>query len=238
MPQPEPPQTQLFRIPVLLLCVAVSLFLFSLLYLSYHLSNTNQGSIAVPAGKTYLGPDGKVPDWAIGSAAMPEKPTPKPSRIFSADQSTQWIVWKGTNYPFRFSYPETLTLTGFPQDPMDSVGISWNGNKPQEHILVNIVDLSKNSMLSSLVNKPKKEFVSSWWKQYSGLIGVSDITEFTNTKGMKGYRTQYINKQGQMPNTDVFFEVPGNKNLVIRAANGILDASVFDRIVDSVEWTK
>src|SRR4030042_512894 len=83
----------------------------------------------------------------------------------------------------------------------------------------------------------KKTYVENWWKQFSGLKGVQTVTEFVNAKGMKGYKAKYINYADQTPNDDVFFEVPGRADLVIRMANGIVDPAVFDRMVDSVSWT-
>jgi len=39
-----------------ILLLSCSFFLCSLVFLAYHLSNTNQGSMVIPAGQTYLGP--------------------------------------------------------------------------------------------------------------------------------------------------------------------------------------
>ncbi|MCJ7826027.1 hypothetical protein MUP56_00205, partial [Patescibacteria group bacterium] len=158
--------------------------------------------------------------------------------VFTVDEKTLWNIWKGKRFPYQFSYPETLPLTGFPNDPSDSAGISWNGKKPSENIIMSVIELSKNKALTPYIKKPKKEFVENWWKQFSGLSGVSAIAEFTNKKGLKGYKTRFINAQGQTPNLDIFFEVPNNPSLIIRIANGILDETVFDTIVESVEWRK
>jgi len=222
---------------IIILMLSLSFFLSSLVFLSYYLRHTNNGSIAIPAGKTYLGPPEVVPDWTNFSEPKPTEP-PKANGPFTADASTPWKIWKANTFPYQFSYPETLTLAGFPNDPSDSVGISWGGRKPTENILVSVIDLSKNPVFDPYITKPKKEFVNSWWKQFSGLTGVSPITEFTNKKGLKGYKARFINMKGETPNLDVFFEVPKNPNLVIRIANGILDPTVFDTIVESVSWGK
>jgi len=222
---------------MLLLYGSLSLFLISLLYLSYHLSNTNKGTIAIPAGKTYLGPAEVLPSWTASSQPITLPiPQQKEGTVFTVDETIPWIIWKGKHFPYQFSFPETLPLTGFPNNPSDSAGMSWNGKKPSENILVSVIELSKNTALAPYIKKPKKEFVENWWKQFSGLSGVSAITEFTNKKGLKGYKTRFINVQGQTPNLDIFFEVPGKPELIIRIANGILDEKVFEKIVESVSW--
>jgi len=223
----------------LLLYGSLSIFLTSFLYLSYHLSNTNKGTIAIPAGKTYLGPPEVLPSWtAFSQPTTSPIPQREESAVFTVDEKIPWKIWKGKHFPYQFSYPKTLPLTGFPNDPSDSAGISWNGKKPSENILINIIELSKNKAFEPYIKKPKKEFVENWWKQFSGLSGVSAITEFTNKKGLKGYKTRFINAQGQTPNLDIFFEVPNKPELIVRIANGILDETVFDTIVESVEWKK
>jgi len=224
-------------ISIIILLLSFSFFLCSLVFLFYHLANTNNGSIAIPAGKTYLGPSELQPEWTNFSPPTPQ-PEINDQSLFTADTSTLWKTWTGKTYPYAFSYPETLPLAGFPNDPSDSVGMSWKGKKPQEHILINVIDLSKNTAFTPYISTSKKEFVQNWWKQFSGLKGVSSLTEFTNTKGLKGYKTRFINSDGQSPNLDIFFEVPKNPNLMIRIANGIIDPTVFDTMVESVEWKK
>ena len=228
----------LSNVSIFLVFLSVSILISSLMYLSYHLSNTNKGNIAIPAGRTYLGPPEVVPGWTDFSSPQPTEKPKIQQIIFTADANTPWIPWQGTVYPYRFSYPQTLTLTGFPNDPMDSVGISWGGRKAQDTILLNVIDLSKNTAFEPFIKKTKKEFVNSYWKQFSGLTGVESIREFTNKKGLKGYKTRFINSSGQTPNLDIFFEVPKSPNLVIRIANGIVDPTLFDMIVETVEWKK
>lgn len=218
--------------PVLFFAFALSIFLASLLYLSYHLANTNKGTIAIPAGNTYLGPTAKEQKEPVSEKKSTE------ATLFTAPFDTPWNTWHASKFPFSFSYPKTLTLSGFPNDPMDAVGITWNGKKPQENILISVIDLSKNKTFDALLDKPREEFIKAWWKQYSGLKGATPIINFTNKNGLKGYKTRFINTEGKTPNLDIFFDVPNQKHLIIRIANGILDPSIFDAIVDSVEWKK
>jgi len=221
---------------IILLCFSISMLLCSLVYLSYHLANTNKGEIAIPAGKTYLGPPQNNPSWTNFSGENNAEEKPKEPSVFTADEKTPWKTWAGKIYSYQFSYPETLQISGFSNDPMDSAGISWNGKKPAENILINVIDLSKNNAFEGYIKKPKKEFVLNWWKQFSGLTGMTPLVEFTNKKGLKGYKTRFINTKGETPNLDVFFEIPGTPTLMIRIANGLIDPLLFEKIVDSVEW--
>lgn len=237
MQDSQPAKPSVSNMSVILLCCSISIFLSSLFYLSYHLANTNKGTIAIPAGKTYLGPPAVVPEWTDFSKPK-ETPAPAQMSPFTAPDTSVWKQWKGTAFPYQFSYPDTLPLTGFSNDQNDSVGYAWGGRKAAENILINVIDLSKNTTFEPYITKPKKEFVNAWWKQFSGLTGVSPIVGFTNKKGLKGYKARFINAAGQTPNLDIFFEIPGNKNLIIRIANGLMDPLLFDTIVETVEWKK
>ena len=61
--------------------------------------------------------------------------------------------------------------------------------------------------------------------------------EFTNSNGIRGYRAKYLNSANQAPNDDVFFEVP-EPHFIIHVASGVLDAAVFDKLIDSVAWNR
>ena len=223
-------------ITLILFCFSLCIFLSSLVYLSYHLTNTNRGAIAIPAGKTYLGPPNTQPSWINPNAQMDIPAIQSDRSEFTIEPGTKWRVWENSTAPFRFSHPDTLILTGFSSPETESVGIEWNGKKASENILISSINLSINPLYGPYIKKPKKEFVNFWWQQFSGLTGVKTITEFTNKKGLKGYRAQFINTKGETPNTDIFFEIPTSPNRIIRIANGILDQDVFNKIVDSVEW--
>ena len=207
---------------VLVLAVAV--------YAAYSYARSREGGIVLPGGTTYLGasptPQGQQP---AGDLA----PTTPPLR-FTADTTVPYKEYFGTAYPFSFSYPETLSLVTFPDNPpMDTIAIAW-GKPPQQNILLNIEILSERD--KTYIDKSKQEFVENWWKFFTGLKGVAQVTPFTNVNGMKGYKAQYINWANESPNVDVFFEVPGRSDIMIHLANGILDQTIFDRIVDSLKW--
>lgn len=194
------------------------------IFVAYRYSQKQSSDLIVPGGVTYLG---ATPTQTVSA------PTPPPLR-FTADPTVNWKTRRGVTYPYSFSYPETLQLVVFPGDKSDSVAISWNNIPPQVNILANIEMVSQRD--PKYVSQPKINFVNDWYKFFSGLKGVSRVEQFTNANGLKGYRAVYINNLGQTPNTDIFFEVPGDKNLLIHLANGVLDPVIFDRIVDSLNW--
>ncbi len=202
------------------------IFILSLaIFAAYRYSQRQAGNIVLPGGVTYLGPT-PTPTFFL-------KPSPTPNR-FKADVSVTWKNYTGKIYPYTFSYPSTLIIVVFPDDPTDSVALSWDNIPPQLNILLNMEFIDKRD--PNLTTQPKVEYVKNWYKFFSGLKGVSKVEPFTNTNGMKGYKAHYINLADATPNVDVFFEIPGNNTTMIHLANGILDPIIFDRILDSVKW--
>ena len=194
-------------------------------YGGFKYSQRSSGGMVLPAGTTYLG-------------ASPTSTVPLPTTTelkFTTDATVPYKEFIGSIHPFTFSYPETLNLVTFAEDPpRDTIAIVWGNKPPQENILLNIEVIKERD--KNLVNKPKIEFVQNWWKNFSGLKDVASVTPFTNVKGMKGYRAQYVNWANTAPNIDIFFEVPSRPDILVHLANGILDATIFNRIVDSFLW--
>lgn len=187
-----------------IIATAISATLISLVILQHNLSF--KGTIVLPAGGTYLGPTTTPP------------PTPAPAPATGS-------LHKGRIYPYSFETPETLKLVTF-NDTFDIYAISKEGMDPYNAVLIGVDDITKK-------NKPLIDYINEWWKQFGGLKGVDSITEFTNSKGLKGYSVKYVNGSSD----DVFFEVP-DPGYVIHLANGPLDKKIFDAIVDSVTWEK
>ena len=203
------------------------LILGGAVYAAYRYSQKQAGNIVLPGGVTYLGPS---PNPPAGGTQPPTAPL-----RFTAASNVDWKVYTGKIYPYTISYPSTLPLVIFPDDPMDSVALSWGNIPPQQNILLNMESIGKRD--PSYTGKPKIEFVKNWYKYFSGLKGVSKAEPFTNTQGLKGYKASYLNWANQAPNVDVFFETP-DESVMINLANGILDSNIFDRIIDSVKWGK
>jgi hypothetical protein len=156
---------------------------------------------------------------------------------FSVAPDTEWETVKGNIYPYSFSAPVTLALTTFAGDPYDMYAISWKGQPTDQNVLMGVDNLKNDPSRTHFISEPKINYVREWYKQF-GLKGVSSIEQFTNKKGMIGYKAKYFNTGGVSPNTDVFFEVAGHPEYMIHFSSGILAPDVFTKIIDSVDWEK
>lgn len=197
-------------------------------YAAYLYSQRQMGNIVLPGGITYLGPGPQA-------TATPIPAPPAPTR-FTIPADETWKVHSGRTFPYSFSYPSTLPLVLFIGDTTDTIAIAWGDIPPQRNILLNIEYVDADD--PKYLKLPKSEYVKDWYKKYSGLKGVAKIEPFTNTNGLRGYKAWYLNYADTTPNIDVFFEVPKEPRLVIHLANGILDSTIFDRILDSLKWTR
>lgn len=218
-------EEQLDIVKLSIITFAGILILSIAIFAAYKYSQRQSGNIVLPGGVTYLGPS-PTPTFSV-------PPTPTP-HLFTSASDTEWKTYKGKIYPYTISYPSALTIVVFPDDPIDSVAIVWDNIPPQQNILLNMEFIDKRD--SKLAIQPKVEYVRNWYKFFPGLKGVAKVGPFTNTQGLKGYKATYINLAGATPNLDVFFEIPGNNNHMIHLANGILDPTIFSRIIDSLKW--
>ncbi|OGG14485.1 hypothetical protein A2875_02080 [Candidatus Gottesmanbacteria bacterium RIFCSPHIGHO2_01_FULL_46_14] len=164
-------------------------------------------TIVLPGGITYLGP------------------SPLAAPVPPADE---WVTYQGKLFPYSFSYPKSLSLGVFPNDPFDSVTIYWGNTNPQENLLLRV---EKRSPAAT----PIIEYARDWWKQYNW-SGVKSVEQFKNSKGLTGYRAKYIDSTGKTPYDNIFFEVPGKPELVIWMSGKLLDQETFDRLIESVSW--
>lgn len=215
------------RTKLLTLIIIVIVVLLSAVFYSYWNFLRNPGYVVLPGGITYLGPS-RAP-----------KPTPLPSDgLFHEFPNEIWTKISGKIFPFIFEKPSSLTLLRFPGDTTDALAIEWRDRPPQQNILIHVENLKTNKSLAKYRNIPKKVLIEKyWWTQYGAYSGVQDVIEFTNSKGTTGYKTRFITTDGKTPNEDVFFEVPNQKDYIIRFGNGILAQSIFDKIIDTFEWT-
>lgn len=205
------------------------LLLLGFIVIQYSFAKKRDGTVVLPAGTTYLGPSNSP------AAETPAAPQPTPQKV-TFENPTQTVTVKGKRYPYSFQAPKSMELVTFPDDPYDIYAIKWGNILPQSNVLIGVDNLRNDDKKTQYINGSKRTYVSEWWKQFAGLKGVGSLEEFTNSKGMKGYRVKYINSAGQTPNDDVFFEVAGKPEYVIHLASGIIDMDVFNAIVDSVSW--
>ena len=147
-------------------------------------------------------------------------PTPTP-------QSIPWNTYTGKTYPYSFSYPSSFSLGWFPNDPYDAVTAFITGTNSSNNIFFRVEKL----------NGDPKMYVENWWKQYSWK-GVGSVTQFTNGKGLTGYRAKYLDSTGNTPYDNVFFAVPGKSDRIIWISGRLFTQSDFDKLIDSVAWNK
>ena len=213
---------------IILLSLAGIFIIGSTIYLSYLYSQRQSNNLILPGGVTYLGPSEKK------NEGQTQSPSTNPVR-FTAPNTDNWKTHRGKIYPYSFSYPSSLPLVIFPDDTTDSVAISWNNIPPQINILLNMELIEKRD--PKFMKQTKLEYVKNWYRFFSGLKGLAKVDQFTNINGLKGYKAIYINTLNQTPNVDIFFEVPTSSDKLIHLANGILDPSIFERLVDSLKWS-
>lgn len=207
--------------------VFMSILLFVGVFWSYQSARNRQGKILLPGGVTYVGPT-PTGQTTVNSSLLTE------GKISVAPE-TKWVEKKGSVYPYSFAYPESLSLGVFPNDPYDAVTIFYPGTDANTNIFFRVEDLTKLNK-TEYIGKPL-EYVRIWWKDYAWK-GVSDVTVFTNTKGLKGYRAKYVDDKGQTPYDHVFFEIPGRTDIIIWMNGKLFTPEVFDKLVDSVSWEK
>ena len=210
---------------VLVFSLIIGALLLIMVTGSFIRAKNREGTIVLPGGITYLGPT----------------PTKQAAQTQSADgkipvsPTDPWVEKKGSVFPYSFSYPQSLSLGIFPNDPYDAVTIFYADTNSNANIFFrveNLTTLKKQQYIGNI-----KDYANIWWKDYAWK-GVSSVKEFTNSHGLKGFRASYTNDQGKIPYDHVFFEVPGNTNLVIWTSGKLFSDEVFSKLVDSVSWTK
>lgn len=208
-----------------ILAIIVSALLFIGVFIAFQSSKSRPGTIVLPGGITYLGP---TPTTQATDANSPVTGGKIPIA-----QDAKWVTRKGTMFPYSFSYPETLSLGVFPDDPYDAITIFYPGTDANANIFFRVEDLNRLNK-KQYIGKPL-QYAGIWWKDYRWK-GVASVTAFTNSNGLNGYRAKYLNNQEQTPYDHVFFEVPGTPDLIIWLSGNIFTPEVFDDIVDSVAW--
>jgi len=204
---------------VVALAIGITVLMTGMVVWEYMSAAKFPGTIVIPAGNTYLGPNSPAQN-------TPTSLTASAPTVFTASADIPWHEVQGHLYPYTMSVPTTLTLTTFKNDKYDLYAIVWNNIDPSSNVLIG-VDTTKAPLI---------DYVRGWWQQFSSLKGVAEIVPMTNSKGLKGYRAKYFNTAGATPNVDIFLSPPRAPQYVIHLSNGTLDPAMFDKIVDSVNW--
>lgn len=215
---------------IIYVSLAVSLVLFAGVFWAFSSAKKRTGTIVLPGGITYLGP-------------TPTKQIPVNGSQFTGGKipisgDVKWAEQKGKRYPYSFSFPSSISLGVFPDDPYDSVTVFYQDTEANNNIFFRVEDLNKLNK-KEYIGKPM-EYAQNWWKDYTWK-GVSSVTAFTNSSNLKGYRARYLNEKNETPYDHVFFEVvaggPGRTDLIIWISGKLFSQEIFDRLVDSVTWT-
>lgn len=211
---------------IVLPAIIISIVLFAGVYFAFQSSKSHQGTIVLPGGITYLGPTPTEKQTTETPATEGGSPIP-------VSKDTPWSQRRGATFPYTFSYPESLSLGTFPDDPYDSLTLFYPGTDANANIFFRVDDLTKLNKKQYLGKI--EEYAKNWWKEYNWK-GVESVTAFTNSKGLKGYRAKYLNDQNNTPYDHVFFEIPASDNLAIWLSGKLFSREVFDRMADSVAW--
>jgi len=188
-------------------------------------SKKNKGQQVFPAGINYLSPQ--------------NSPTNAPLYDFAKlTETTDWITYKGKLFPYSFQYPKAFTPVTYPGDKNDAVAFKVSALPPEQSLLLTVETISNRD--KNLVGKPK-EFVSNYWKFFSGLKSLSKITETTNEKGLKGYKATYVIKGTNVITSDnYFFLIEGNNDILLHIGDifPTEGKALFNRIINSLEYQK
>lgn len=191
----------------------------------FWVSKKNKGQQIFPAGINYLSPKGNVtnvPSYDYAKLAV----------------STDWVSYKGKLFPYSFQYPKEFTPITYPGDKSDAVAFKVSALPPEQSLLLTVETISNRD--KNLVGKPK-EFVSNYWKFFSGLKGLKTITEITNEKGLKGYKATYVIKSSNAITSDYyFFVIEGNNDILLHIGDifPTEGKAVLNRLINSLEYQK
>ncbi|MBI5613640.1 hypothetical protein HY947_01840 [Candidatus Gottesmanbacteria bacterium] len=216
----------------LITACAISGTLVILIFMFHEWTKPRSGTVVLPGGITYLGPSPVKQNLA----STETKITPLPSLMIPTD-TTSWKSFSGSIYPYTFSYPGSLELGVFPNDPFDAVTIFWGNTNSQENVFLRVENLNKIKDAAPFISKSKDDYANWWWKQYAWK-SVESVTKFKTSQGLTAHRAKYRDGTGNVPYDNVFLEVPGKPELVIWMATRLLSPAVFDKVVDSVRWGK
>lgn len=223
------------------LCLAV-VVLGGIVYASYSLTQKKPGGVTFPAG--YKQPKAETPGAQQGTTIASvncsiSEPNPenvwayylKCERFKTSDKST-WKDYTNKDFEtsFDFSLPSDLSIVEYP----NGIGINYKEISAANNLLFS-VDLA-SSRSGEFKEMKADAYVKNYWRQYSGLTSLKSYEAFTNQFNVKGHKAQYLNFANESPNQEVFFEFPTLPGSFVHFASGVLDQSVYDKIIDSFKW--
>lgn len=191
-------------------------------------SKSKNGQQIFPAGINYLSPNNNSSN--VGGAA--------PLYDFTKlAESADWLTYKGKVYNYSFQYPKDLKPLTFPNDQSDSVTFKISNVPPELNLMFLVESISSRD--PKLIGQPE-EFVKNYWKFFSGLKSLNSIEALTTDKGARGFKANYLAKNGVVTNDNYFFVITGDSDHLLHLANifGAEGKSLFNRIVNSLDYKK
>ncbi len=214
----------------ILLAGLVTIILVLLSLVLFEFSKPRVGQVILPGGVTYLG------DRTTPTPASQQTQPSKPLLQLTAAANAIWKTYTGKQNPFRFSYPESITVAPYPNAANETVVIRVGTQNPTEYLFLVVIDMTKPGV-EPWKGKPLDEFIKNYASVTVGVSSVSDIQPVTTINGLSGYRA--IMKEVSGAQTDnIFFSIPKRPDRVLRLVNAsaILAPDLFTRIADSVGW--
>lgn len=213
-------ETNVRKQPLFVLSLLVLvIFLLLVTGLYFWVSKKTKSQTVFPAGVNYLGPQTATPAPTID--------------ISQVGKSGKWLKAAGKVFKYEFIYPAELQIAAFINDSTDKMAWVTGLIPPQQNVFINVEKMS--DLDPKYIGQPE-EFVKNFWKKFNGLSGVKSYEAVTNQKGLKGYKIIYLAKTGEVANTNYFFPVPNDNNHILQVINGIIPESVFNNIVNSIEF--
>ena len=151
---------------------------------------------------------------------------------FKGSENAKWGAYNNPEFGFDISLPSDLSTVEY----QNGLGINYKNIQAADNLLFSADIASSRS--GEFKDMKGDVYVKSWWKQFSGLVSLKSYEALTNQFNVKGHKAQYLNFANESPNEEVFFEIPNRPGDFIHFASGILDKSVYSKIIDSFKWAK
>ncbi|MDH7475908.1 MAG: hypothetical protein QHH09_00350 [Microgenomates group bacterium] len=185
----------------------------------FWVSKKNKGNVVFPAGVSYLGPNQLTPVPTVDLTQL--------------GKSGKWLQSGGKIYKYLFIYPAELQITAFINDQSDKIAWITGIVPPQQNIAFTVETISE---FNKKYQGDLEGFAANYWRRFSGLSGAKSVEPYTNSKGLKGFKAIYLDKKGNVANTNYFFQVPNDPDHVLQVINGMIPENIFNQIVNSVEF--
>lgn len=194
----------------------------------FWVSKKSKGEVVFPAGINYTGQE----------SPNPTQPPQRPQYDYAAlAAATDSVTFTSSNGQYKFAYPPGMIPLIFPGDPNDSATFDVAEVPAQFNIMALVERISNYD--SKLVGR-QREFVNNYWNFFGGLKGVQSIEDYTNEKGIKGWKVSYVNKSDVKTGDNYFFPIPGDNDRILHVSNVFPPEgeAVFAKILNSLELKK